>query len=230
MGHRILTLVGGCGRPEVLPEGTGRHERASRRPRSINPWERHPHASLAPPRAEARVAACLPTQPERHAQLAPHAAHGQGTSPPRSRCSPTFAGAATTTPPARAHERDAARRTSWSSSRSRSRCRSARSRPSGCLPDPPSAPSDAAASPLSAAARARAGRHLQSEHRPRCAEPMTASGGNRTRDRPSRRAPSRQVTGHRRRREPPREERRRCRPPQPHRLSTAAGTEGGARS
>ena len=110
-------------------------------------------------------------------------AHERGTSRQARRCVPTFAGVVTATPPARAPERDGAGRTTWSSSRSRPQSRSARSRPSRCLPHPATAANAAAASPPPAAARAHAGRRPPSEHRRGYDRRARANDGRRGRAR-----------------------------------------------
>ena len=117
-----------------------------------------------------------------------------------------------------------------SSSRSRTRRRSARSPTSRCPLAPATAASDAAATPPSEAARTRAGPRPPSERPRGCARRATASGERRTRARGRGRE-------WRRPRIPPRRPRRaaqaahlRRSPSLPSRPLTAAGTAGDARS
>jgi hypothetical protein len=74
--------------------------------------------------------------PAHHPRCAPRHACGQGTGRRAHRGETTFAGAATTTPPARARGQGGARRRSLFSSRSQRRIRWGRSLPSRCLPAP----------------------------------------------------------------------------------------------
>ena len=135
------------------------------------------------PRFAAPGSADRSRPPERSAQAA-----GRRVREPRRPLAPrrvdtTADAGETATPPARAPERDGDRRTSSSSSRPRTRHRSARSPTSRCPRVRATAASAATATPPPEAAQAHAGPRPRSELPRGCARRATANGGRRARAR-----------------------------------------------
>ena len=128
---------------------------------------------------EGRASTGRPIPRERRARPARRPAREQRKEHPGRHCVPTFAGATTATPPARAPEPDGGHRSFSSSSRSRIRHPSAQSRPSRRLHRPTNAGRNAAAIPSSSQSPKL--RHLRRVSAKSC-KGVKADDGARTRD------------------------------------------------